>query len=57
MIKNELFGEQIFIQSIWIAISRSSNCRVAGLKWLTAKIGKGDQEDDIDEEDTFWEDT
>lgn len=33
----------MMIEAIWIAIFRSPECRVAGLKFLSSKMGKGDQ--------------
>jgi hypothetical protein len=45
-------------ESVWIAILRSPYCRVAGLKYISAKLGRGAQEEENDEEeDNFWNET
>lgn len=36
----ESLGHDLLIESIWIAILRSTNCRIAGLKYISLKLGK-----------------
>ena len=50
----ELIGLEILAEALWVAVLRSPSCRVAGLKFLSSKLGRGAQEEENDEEDTFW---
>jgi hypothetical protein len=50
----ELLGVEMLSEALWVAVLRSPSCRVAGLKFLSSKLGRGAQEEENDEEDTFW---
>lgn len=50
----DLIGLEILAEALWVAVLRSPSCRVAGLKFLSSKLGRGAQEEENDEEDTFW---
>lgn len=52
--RSELIGLEILAEALWVAILRSPGCRVAGLKFLSSKLGRGAQDEENDEEDTFW---
>lgn len=45
----------MLVEGVWIAVLRSPNCRIPGLKYITSKLGRVAVEDDNDEEDNFWE--
>ena len=53
----DVIGPNLLIQSIWVAILRSSVCRIAGLKYISGKLGKVEDNDDEDEDDNFWNET
>lgn len=36
----DVIGLPLLIESIWVSILRSSGCRIAGLKYLSGKLGK-----------------
>jgi hypothetical protein len=40
----ELIGVEVLAESLWIAVLRSPGCRVAGLKFISSKLGRGAQE-------------
>ena len=50
----DYIGQETLAESIWVAILRSPSCRVAGLKYISAKLGRGAQEEEKDYEDNFW---
>lgn len=54
MAKPEYVGQEGLAESVWVAILRSPSCRVAGLKYLSAKLGRGVEEEENDDEDDFW---
>ena len=54
MAKPELVGHRMLAEALWAAVLRSPACRVAGLKFISGKLGKGAQEEENDDEDTFW---
>jgi hypothetical protein len=39
----QLIGTNIMAESMWVAVLRSPLCRVAGLKILAMKLGRGAQ--------------
>lgn len=41
----ELIGLEVLAEALWVAILRSPGCRVAGLKFLSSKLGRGAQEE------------
>lgn len=46
--KNELIGLEILAEAVWVAVLRSPSCRVAGLKFISSKLGRGAQEEEND---------
>lgn len=52
--KPEYVGLEGLAEAVWVAILRSPSCRVAGLKYLSSKLGRGVEEEENDEEDDFW---
>ena len=50
----ELIGVEVLAEALWVAVLRSPGCRVAGLKFISSKLGRGAQQEENDEEDTFW---
>lgn len=36
---------------------RSTNCRIAGLKLISQKLGKVDNDEENEDEDNFWNET
>lgn len=39
----QLIGTNTMAESMWVAVLRSPTCRVAGLKFLAMKLGRGVQ--------------
>ena len=55
----DLIGQALLIESVWVAILRSSACRIAGLKYISTKLGKVEEsgENEHDEDDNLWNET
>jgi hypothetical protein len=46
----EFIGQEQLAEAVWVAVLRSPACRVAGLKFLASKLGRGAQEEEQEEE-------
>jgi hypothetical protein len=44
LFKADLVGPETMAEALWVAVLRSPSCRVAGLKYLSNKLGRGAQE-------------
>jgi hypothetical protein len=45
MSKTDYIGQEMVAEAVWVAILRSPSCRVAGLKYISAKLGRGVQDE------------
>jgi len=45
MAKPDLIGQEIMAEALWVSVLRSPGCRVAGLKFISTKLGRGAQEE------------
>ena len=49
MARGDLVGQQMLAEALWVAVLRSPSCRVAGLKFISSKLGKGMHEEENDD--------